>query len=164
MLEFTRTHKYFEQILMVCRSVAKKDSNRFSMKYIEVNDKHIVATDGHRLACLDNFGIEPGQYIPVKVTKSKIQIESTEIKGNFPKYQDIMPASTMKTERAIMPDHPDHPLSLLVFGIAKHGACVKVSYAKDFMACDSYYVISKNRPVAFYAKNFVGIIMPINVE
>ena len=165
MEDYTKANKYFDQLTMVCKSVAK-EATRYALCHIEVNEKHIVATDGRRMACLDNFGIEPGRYMVHRCTKTQIVIMPVDVDGNFCSYQDILPENIRGDEKIKISDGvfaiKDGRLTSLLYNIAKHGACLPVSFVKDFQAADSFHVISGDRPVAFYAQNFVCIIMPVD--
>ena len=165
MKEFTRYYKYFSQLTMVCKSVATK-STRYALCHIEVNDKHIIGLDGRRMACLDNFGIEPGRYLIHKCTVSKITIMPVDVEGKFPQYVDILPETIREDEKTKITDGDfrckDGRLTSLLYNIAKRGVCLPVSFVKDYQNTDKFHVISGKRPVAFYAENFVGVIMPVD--
>lgn len=172
MLEFNKSHKFFSQLSMVCKSVSK-ESMRYALTIIEVNEKHIVATDGRRLACLDNFGIDPGRYEVVKCTKSLIKLCTTDLEGNFPKYTDIIPECSREEDKKKM-QTPDNAWNLpnaikakvssVMFLLGVAGVCVYTDYLADFIACTDFYATESDRPVAFYADSFVGVIMPMKVN
>jgi len=162
-MEITKTHKYFDQMRMVCLCVPK-EATRYALNYVEVNEKHIVGTDGHRMACLDNFGLPIGRYKVAKITKTKVEIYiDPDADGNYPKYQDIIPETIREDEKEKIPlMYEMHGLSILHYRIAKKGVCLNISFLKDFMECDTYHVIDKDRPVSFYKENFVAVIRPID--
>jgi len=170
MLEFTKIHKYFNQLSMISKSIAKEPT-RYALDNIEVNDKHIVATDGKRLACLDNFGIDSGRYKVTKCTKSLIQWFPVEPEGNFPKYEDIIPEAPREDEKQLIKEasSPYHKpkegkTTILAYDIAQHKTLVYMPYLVEYQDCESFYVTSPDRPVQFFAESFVGIIMPTNAN
>ena len=159
MLEYEKHHKYFERIRMVALSVAK-EATRYQITTIEVNEKHIVGTDGRRLACLDNFGIKPGRYAVTKCTKSKVVLFPSELEGNFPKYEDIIPEPCKDENKCNLPNN----ISIAHHHISKAGACIDIAYLKDYIETSEFYVNGKDRPVVFYDTDFVAVILPMNAN
>jgi len=169
-MEFKKNHKYFKQLQMVCRCVGKTHK-RYALCHIEVNENHIVATDGRRLGCLDNFGITPGWYRVTKCTKTIIELFPDTVEGNFPVYEDIIPELCREDEKITIktPEYQEgmnidiSKLSRLAYDISQFKTMVYVDYLKDFLNCDSFHVIAPDRPVCFFSEGFIGIIMPIMV-
>ena len=176
-MEFTKAHNYFDMLKMVCNSVAK-DSTRYALCHVEVNEKHIVSTDGRRLALMDNNGIlEPGRYSIGKNIQSKIQLfKDDTIEGNFPKYEDIIPIDYEKTSKKLQGVVLD-TLTQTAFRIFSKGVCITLDFIKDYLSADRFYIqesdkpdIADNtRPVVFTSElsngiKFVGVIMPINAD
>ncbi|MCK5017513.1 MAG: hypothetical protein KAS32_10640 [Candidatus Peribacteraceae bacterium] len=159
MKTFNTQHKYFARLSMVCKSVAEKETSTLRSQ-IKVDNKHIVATDRKRLACLDNFGLSNGRYIVHKCTKNEIVLISVEPVGIFPQnIGDLSPDICDDVKFCL-----GHDLSIAHYCIAKQGACLSIPYLKDYMAADKYHVISPTHPVLFYAKEFIAVIMPMNVN
>lgn len=165
--DFTKTHKYFDQLTIVCKSVCK-DEKRYAMCHIEINENHIVSTNGYQFACLDNFGIVPGRYVAYKCNKQIIGLSPITVNGNFPKYMDILPDPIDTEDRCtIRPGSfcvKEGKLSLLMFDIVTEGAAVSIPMLKDFMSAASFFVSSKDKPIHFYAENFIGVIMPFDTS
>jgi hypothetical protein len=160
MVEIKKTHPKFDQLRMVCLSVSKEDT-RYTLAGVMVNEKHIVGTDGRRMACLDNFGIDAGYYCVCKVTKSLILMAPKELEGNYPKYDDVMPKeSPRKDDLNVIPDCGPG-VSVWHYRIAKAGRCVNIKYLADYAAADDWYVSDVDRPLQIYAQGFVALIMPI---
>ena len=160
MIEFKKVHKYFNQLRMVCLSVAADDT-RYALSGVMVDEKYIVGCDGKRMACLENFGIDPGYYDVCKVNKSVIKLEPKELEGNFPKYQDILPEKTpRKDELNVIPDCSTS-VSVWHYRIAQAGMGIIIKQLQDYADADDWYVLAADRPLQIYAKEFVAVIMPI---
>ena len=159
MIEYSKNNQYFSRMRMLCLCVAKEDSH-YTLAQIEVNKKHIVGTNGKQLACLDNFGLDVGRYVIAKLTAAKIIICKVESGGNFPKYAHIIPPTPKNEELSVLP----YDLSIAHHQISQAGPCIYIDNLSDFMDCDDYYVQAKDEPVTFYAKGFVGVVMPVNAD
>ncbi len=158
-MEFTKVHPQFKKLHMVCKSISK-EASRYAINHIEVNKKHIVGTDGRRMALLDNFGIKVSRYEVVKCTNSKILIYPVESEGKFPKYEDILPEDVKDEDRSTLPDD----LTIAHYRISKAGVCISIDYLKDYIEADQYHVTTKDRPVSIYADGFIAVVMPVNAD
>lgn len=159
MLEYTKNHPKFTQLYMVCKSVAK-EAIRYALQTVEVTEKHIVATDGRRMACLDNFGIEVGRYKPIKVSKSCVTLVKVEAEGNFPDYEAVLPKERSDFEKLARVESEN--ISLQHYRIAKAGKCIIIDFLADYMMA-GWWVIGRDdaSPVEFYSDGFRAAIMPI---
>ena len=156
-MEFGKEHMYFSQLRMVCKSIAKDDT-WYNITRIEVNEKHIVGTDKRRLAILDNFGLEPGQYEVGKLTQTKITLFKAKSGGRFPKYKGVIPTIENEDCKCCLPND----ISLAHYHISKAGVCIDIAFLKDYMGADKYCVVAKDKPVLFFADKLIAAIMYVN--
>ncbi len=97
------------------RSIMRKTVARLSSRYaidcvLVVEDK-IVATDGRKLVVIEKaHKIKPGLYY---ITQDGFMLPDA-VKGNFPKYQDILLEDT-KAENIAEHDTPEMSFSVIVY-------------------------------------------------
>lgn len=90
-IEITKPNPKLSAFRFVVAAVAK-ESSRYAIGFIKIEEGCMVATDGHRLyAAHFNHDYELGLYEVIKNTRSKVILLKTDEAVTFPKWQDIIP-------------------------------------------------------------------------
>ena len=89
--EWNSIERGFDELQWVLRAIAGKNDIRQNIQCLHIDEKFIVATDGHRLHLMDNIYDAPcGLWRPKTISKKAVAFEE-QLDMEFPDYDRVFP-------------------------------------------------------------------------
>ena len=173
-VEIDRYNPLLEAVRFVSKARAK-DSSRYAIQYVKIEEDMLLATDGHRLHIAHvKHPWEPGFYEVLKNNQTKMLLLRVDTDLKFPTWQDVIPRHNTYMEFLTYGGWGSAHVEHYAAALGKHNIVIHHDYLVDALGTRQdwrlFYGSEVGRPIRLVATieepNSVcwleATIMPIN--
>ncbi len=168
--QFLKNCAHTKELIFVAAAMSK-DETRYALNFIYSTGERIVATDGHRchLYAPEDCPLEEGFYKVMKRTKTVIDLLKTEVDGQYPDFDRIIPKDEglVGFSTYTMEATNNAPLKLAEVLRGMATSAISIDFFLDAINHESISMFRSGdgfEPIKFKGGFLTAVIMPLRTE